>query len=101
MAAIPVTIRGVILKKMPKRGDAGPSSEEVVINGLLTIAGLIVDGGPIINPDPVEPPVDGGPPAEGDWIKPPPPEGGWGLHAGPPVTWVYVKIPGAGEPGPK
>lgn len=101
MAAIPVTIRGVILKKMPKRGDSGASSEEVVINGLLNIAGLVVDGGPIINPDPpVEPPDPGTPPSDDEWLKPPPSSGsGWGYHKD--EGWVFVYNPGEGDASPK
>jgi len=97
MAAIPVNIKGTITKKTPKGGLDPSATEEVLINGLLSIAGLIVDGGPIINPDPPVDPPPGGTPDNGGFLKPPPPEGGWGYHQD--YGWVYA--PGTGGAGPK
>jgi hypothetical protein len=95
----------VILTKSPKGGEvSGSGQQECIINGLLNIAGLVVGGGPIINPEPpgpdpgpIEPP-ETTPPV--DWIKPPPSSGsGWGYSED--TGWVFVYNPGSTSPGPK
>lgn len=118
MAAIPVTITGVLADKF------GRTLQNVTLFGELSYTGLGVGGGPIeppagsggvpthpimlpgmpgwgdphpehpivLPPDkPTEPPAD-------NVGKPPPPEGGWGWH--PSFGWGY--FPGTGPvPGPK
>jgi len=61
MAAIPVTIKGTILKKAPKGGEvSGSGLEACIINGSLSLTGLEVDNSPPgpqpVPPDPIEPP---------------------------------------------
>lgn len=58
MAAVPVTLRGVVTQGM---GPAGPYDvgQEITFVGLLNITGLGVGGGPVIPP--AQPPVSGPP----------------------------------------
>lgn len=118
MAAVSVTINGVIWDKQWR------TARPVVLIGEAFLTGLEVGGGPIIPegggehpafpiwgppgyrpgagfpdkpgypsiPDmPVEPPTDPG------MVKPPPPDGGWGWH--PEYGWGY--FPGTGGAGPR
>ena len=127
MAAIPVTISGVIF---PKGKTADDQPEAVTIVGYAWGTGLGVGGGPIMPPpSPGEPPhpahpivlppsgPDGNPPipahpivlpeppevsppdppSDPGMVKPPPPGGGWGWS--PIYGWGY--FPGTGGPGPK
>lgn len=116
MAAIEITISGVLYDKLARTG------RPVVLIGEATLTGLGVGGGPIYPPDggtqPPVPPLGiwGGahepfptppiylppnltPPVPPDpgVGKPPPPEGGWGWH--PEYGWGYFPM-GGGKPQP-
>lgn len=120
MAAIEITISGVIYDKFDRTG------RPVTIIGDAVLTGLGIGGGPII-PPPGMPPIDTGarpehpiyyppgslphpehpiylppnitPPVPPDpgTPKPPPPEGGWGWH--PEYGWGYFPG-GGGKPQP-
>jgi hypothetical protein len=68
MAAVPVTLNGVM---MPKAKDADSKPVPAVFIGYLSIQGLEVGGGPIIPDNP--PPTDGEHPAH-PIVLPDPPE---------------------------
>jgi hypothetical protein len=102
MAAVPVTLNGVLY---PKGRHAGDKPVPAVFIGSAWITGLAPGGGPEFPPEwgpPVDPPpidkpppdIDGPPPMA---VKPPPPGGGWGYA--PNAGWGY--FPAQGEPGPK
>jgi len=114
MAAVPVTISGVLFDKTAR------TQQPVLIIGMASLTGLGVGGGPIIPDKPDEKPplvIWGGgnepfptppivipippdlqpPKPPGDAIKPPPPEGGWGYH--PDYGWGF--FPAGTYPGPK
>ena len=114
MAAVPVTISGVVF---PKGKSADDKPIPCTIVGYAWVTGLGVGGGPVF---PATPPPGGGggehpahpivlPPTEPPdipppeipsdpgMVKPPPPEGGWGWS--PVYGWGY--FPGTGGPGPK
>ncbi len=91
MAAIPITIVGTLTGKATKEGDTS-ATEQVVIQGIASLTGLEVGGGP----------MPGGPPV-GIWPSPGhpahpiapggPPLGFWGGVAGPGVEHpIYIPI---------
>lgn len=109
MAAVEVTIRGTLYDKTQR------TAQQVVLIGDASITGLSIGGGPVapeeppgtwggadeplptppINLPPEQPPPDG-PPDSSGFIKPPPPNGGWGFHIE--YGWLYSP-PGAGPKG--
>ena len=100
MAAVPVTLNGVLY---PKGRSADDKPTPCVCMGSAWITGLAVGGGPIFPPEwgpPVDPPIDVPPPVfdpPPTMAKPPPPDGGWGYA--PQAGWGY--FPGPGQAGPK
>jgi hypothetical protein len=113
MAAVPITIVGTLTGKATKEGDVS-ATEQVVIQGIASLTGVEVGGGPMPGGPPlgfwggrppeyvdIMPPIPQPPPpypdAPPDVVKPPPEGGGWGYD--PAYGWFYV--PSAGGPTPK
>src|SRR5262245_19843200 len=99
MAAVPVTINGVIMPKA-KGGEPIPA----VFIGYAWLTGVEPAHPIVIPPDPVDPPVDPPtqpPPADlAVIIKPAPVTGGWGL-AGNDQKLQWYFVPSASGAGPK
>src|SRR5262252_6563492 len=103
MAAVPVTINGVI---MPKEKGGNQKPIPAVFIGYAWITGL-EPAHPIVIPDPpteppvVDPPPEQKPPADlAVIIKPAPVTGGWGL-AGNDQKLQWYFVPGASGAGPR
>ena len=122
MAAVPITLNGVMY---PKMKEAGAKPIPCTFVGYAWISGLAPDHGlpgdqphpehPIVLPPnappdviwgggnvpmptpPIELPPPTEPPSPPEVAKPIPPGGGWGWS--PNFGWIYV--PGTGSPGPK
>jgi hypothetical protein len=96
MAAVPVTIRGVVypLQKGGRSANDQPFACQIV--GQAWITGLEVDVSP---PDHVDPPPIDNPPPDAlpgvtTVVKEPPATGGWGFF--PEYGWLYSAGPAAG-----
>jgi hypothetical protein len=121
MAAVPITIVGTITGKSAKEGDAS-ATEQVVIQGIASLTGLEVGGGPMPGGPPLgfwggRPPpfVDIGfpqpqPHPEHPIVLPPelppelpPPDGrpiDWKVAWTPVTGWIVVGVPTGPHPAP-
>jgi|SRR6516162_8966473 len=95
MAAVPITIHGVIYPSGKSGGRAASDQPfKATFVGLAWNPNLGVGGGPIyppVDPPPVDPPIDPPPPDPAPGLttvaKPPPAGGGWGFF--PEYGWLY------------